>query len=203
MFPWYKPSDRPALIVLDAKSDNIYPYLTTEGLVKDIRKLQLDPTVRLVYELDGYSILSLDVNPQMPHQGPWEWAPYLELEGYGLSQSDALGAFQQAAFVPTGGRTLRVELYWTAQAQMIADYKISVVLQAPDGFILAQDDSWPGQNTLKTRDWAVGRTIRDLHYLALPNGDLPVPLSLSVVVYDSNTMQRLAPEEGVRLTMLP
>ena len=203
MFPWYKNNVRPQLIVVDAKSDNIYPYLTTEELTKDIRNLQRDPTVRLVYELDGYSILSLDVNPQIPRQGPWQWPPYLELAGYGLTQSDALGAFQPAAFVPTGGRILRVELYWTARATMTADYKISVVVKAPDGFILAQDDSWPAQNTLTATNWAVGRTIRDIHYLALPEGELPHPLSLSVAVYDSKTMKRLAPEDGVTVTTLP
>jgi uncharacterized membrane protein len=203
MFPWYQKNVRPALIVLDAKSDNIYPYLTTEDLVKDIRALQLDPTVRLAYELDGYSILALDVNPQTPHQGPWQWPPYLELEGYGLTQSDALGAFKPGPFVPAGGRTLRVELYWTARSPMTADYKISVVVRAPDGFILAQDDSWPAQNSLRTQAWAAGRAIRDLHYLALPEGTLPSPLSLSVVVYESNTLKRLAPEDGVTLTTLP
>ena len=178
-------------------------YVTTEDLVKDIRLLQLDPTVRLAYEQDGYLILGLDVDPQTPHQGTWQWPPYLELRGYGLAQSDAAQAIQAGPFTPTGGRTLRVELYWTALAPMTADYKISVVLKAPDGFILAQDDSWPGQNYLRTADWAAGRTIRDLHYLTLPEGDLPTPLSLAVVVYDSTTLKRLPPENDVTIATLP
>jgi hypothetical protein len=86
---------------------------------------------------------------------------------------------------------------------MPADYKISVRVKAPDGYILAQDDGYPGQNYLRTMDWEAGRALRDAHYLMLPEGELPQPLSVAVVVYDTNTMQRLPPEEDVTITTLP
>jgi len=199
MFPWFDRNQRPQLIVLDKKGKDTYPYSPSD-LKNEILQLQLDPSARLIQEQDGYLVFALDQNPLIPDQGPWPWPPFLQLEGYLLAQTDAAKDFKFAPFTPTGGRTLRVELYWTALAKMIGDYKISVVVMAPDGFILAQNDSWPGQDSLRTTAWSPGRTIRDTHYLDFPSYDLPSPLTLAVVVYETYSLRRLPPESGIILT---
>jgi uncharacterized membrane protein len=202
MFPWFDINLRPQYIVLDTKGRDIYPY-TPDLFKKDIRRLKSDPTLRIAREQDGYLAFAMDSDPQLPHQGPWQWLPYLELGGYGLAQTDAAKVYQPAPFTPSGGRMLRVELYWTALAPMTDDYKISVLVKAADGFILAQDDARPALNSLQTQDWAPGRTLRDIHYLQLPANELLTPLSLAVVIYESNTLKRLPPETDVTLTTLP
>src|SRR5262249_36245264 len=156
-----------------------------------LARLQMDPTLQMAWEQDGIFIFRNDPAAPVANQGTWEWSPYLRLTGYDLAQSDAQGAFDPASPIhtETGGK-LRVSLYWTALAAMPADYTISVTLAAPDGWIVAQADSWPGNGGLATSAWKAGRSIRDIHYLDLPPGRGKEELRLVIVVYDLNTLER-------------
>jgi hypothetical protein len=95
-----------------------------------------------------------------------------------------------------------VELYWTALQAMFDYYAISVRLLAPDGSIVAQDDNWPAHGAVPTPLWEVGRSLRDAHYLTLPETPLPSEMILLVVVYAAGTLQPVEPAAGSVLTSL-
>jgi hypothetical protein len=202
LFPMYDHSKPPEMIVLDVNSKLYYPFQYPEKIPQNVYAFQLDPTMQLFWEQDGYYVFRHDPAAPIPHQGPWTWSPWLRLEGYDLAQTDHAGAFISTANSPGSAGTMRVALYWTSLAPMSVDYTVSVFLVAADGFIAAQNDSWPGRGTLETTQWKVGRLIRDVHYLDIPPGRQPEELQLQVVVYDLATRQRLAPESGFTLTVL-
>ena len=120
-----------------------------------------------------------------------------------MTQSKQGGAFEPLAGGVESGSTLRVELYWTALQAMSDYYSISVRLLAPDGSVVAQDDSWPARGAVPTPLWEAGRSLRDIHYLQLPETPLPAELTLQVIVYAAETLQPLEPAAGVVLTSLP
>lgn len=195
LFPWFDLQAPPDVFVLDSASSNSYP-LTAEESAAALLAWQMAPETQLLWEEDGYFVLRTTPAPTFPRRGPWVWAPWLQLEGYELAQADGVGAFQAGAVVPEPGRTLRVDLYWRALAEMETNYSISVRLVGPSGQLVAQNDAWPARGALPTTDWAAGRTIRDSHYLQLPSDALPQPLSLAVVVYETTTVQPLPPVSG-------
>jgi len=200
LFPWFDHDNPPQLIVLDLAGKLTYP-LMPDALRSSVLALQLDPTMQMVWEQDGYLVFRTRAS-SIPHQGPWLWSPWLRLEGYELAQTDVTGAFDSALINPARGGVMRVALYWTALASMTTNYTISTLLIAPDGFIVAQDDAWPGRGALATSIWEPGQMIRDMHYLHLPSGRKPETLRLVVVVYELDTLKRLSPETGYTLTVL-
>jgi hypothetical protein len=164
----------------------------------------MDPKKQIYWEQDGYFVFVLnDTIDASQWQGEsWTWEPGLRLEGYGIAQSDETGAFIRGRLSPTPGHILRVELYLTALKPMDINYSVSVRTVTPDGNVVAQDDSWPAGGLWPTILWPTGQTIRDTHYLALPAEDLPGPLVLKVVVYESATMKIVGPAFGYTLTTL-
>jgi hypothetical protein len=187
---------------LDSTDSDPYPLNPSE-LQSAVAELQMKPKVETIWEQDGYFVFKMDTVPTIPYLGPWVWASQLQLEGYALAQADETGAFRSQEGRLAGGRPLRVDLYWKSLAPMPTDYSISVRLLAPNGAIVAQDDSWPARGTLATSTWAVGRTIRDTHYLSVPAGPLPETLALAVVVYETQTLERIPPTSGYVLANLP
>lgn len=201
LYPWYDPANPPQMIMLDANSTLIYPIKYPEQYRARLNALEMDPTMQLAWEQDGVYLFRYDPAAPVAHPGPWEWSPWLRLDGYDLAQTDAAGAFDPAGAVrPGAGGGLRVSLYWTSQAAMTADYTVSVQLITPDGFVVAQNDSWPGNGTLATHTWQPGQSIRDIHYLDLPSGRGPEDLRLNVIIYELGTLKRLSPEAGYTLT---
>jgi hypothetical protein len=199
LFPWYDHSAPPDIILLDVADPNPYPLVPSE-LQSSVRQLQMDPTVQTMWEQDGYFVFKVSSAPVFPRQTLKVWLPWLQLEGYELAYTDAAGAFVSGQVTPRSGCTLRVMLYWTALARMEKNYSVSVRLLASDGQLLAQDDSWPGRGTLATSLWPVGQTIRDTHYIQLPSSSPPAELSLAVLVYETDTVQSMAPKDGYVLT---
>jgi uncharacterized membrane protein len=194
LFPWYNRAAPPQWIVLDTTDANPYPLSYSE-LQSSLRRLQMDPSIQTVWEQDGYYLLNTNVAPAFI-SSPQVWPPWLQLEGHELAQTDHSGAFVSLQDRPTAGRTLRVILYWTALAAMDRNYSISVRLVAPDGRLVAQDDSWPGGGTLATSVWPVAQTIRDTHYLQLPSSIPAAQLTLAVLVYETATLQPIPPDSG-------
>jgi hypothetical protein len=201
LFPWFDQETPPEIILLDAADINPYP-LTPSELQSALVQLQMAPEVETIWEQDGYFVFKVATVP-VPQQGPWVWASQLQLEGYALAQADETGAFVSQENRLVGGRTLRVALYWKALAPMSSNYSISVRLLAPDGYLVAQNDSWPAQGALATSVWPVGRTIRDTHYLSMPPAPLPETLALEILVYETETLQLLPPVSGYILITLP
>jgi hypothetical protein len=203
IFPVYDYTNPPQMIVLDSTSKLIYPYAHREKYLTQLLRLQMDPTLYLEWEQDGIFVFRKEPSMQVPNAGLWEWLPYLSLNGYDLTQTNAEGAFDPAlAIKPEAGGELRVSLYWTALAAMKTNYTVSVRLVASDGWIVAQDDSWPGGGRFATSTWQVGQSIRDIHYLKLPSGRASEDLRLTIVVYELNSLKRLSPETGYTLTTL-
>jgi uncharacterized membrane protein len=201
-FPWFDFAAPPQMILLDETTDKPYP-LTPAKLGASIAQIQMDPSVTTTWEEDGYFLFRVDPAPDIPSQGPWYWSDQLRLEGFGLAQADGLEAFLPAEKALASGGRVRVDLYWTALAHMPSNYSISVRLVSPGGTIVGQDDGWPGRGTLATTDWAEGETIRDTHYLALPEDLMRETLSLQVLVYETETLRPVSPAPGHILTELP
>jgi uncharacterized membrane protein len=195
LFPWYDHDAPPDLIALDATDSNPYP-LTPSELKSALHELQMDPSIQTVWEQDGYFIFKVTPAPTFPRQASKAWPPWLQLEGYELGQATPAGGFVSGEMRPAAGHTLRVMLYWTALTPMEKNYSVSVRLLTPDGRLLAQDDSWPGRGALATSLWTVGRTIRDTHYIQLPSDSVPDALALAVMVYETDTVQPIAPADG-------
>lgn len=199
MFPWAE-AVTPQWIVLDAQAANTYP-LSREELLTAIQTLQLDPTIHTQWEQDGYFVFLRDGQATWQPRDLGQWESGLVLNDFEIAQMDATGAFGPTQTMQPG-RQLRLMLYWTFAAPLPPDHKISVVLTAPDGFILAQNDGGLGQGVLDTTTITPGQTIRDTHYLTLPPGS-PAAVTVQVIVYNAVTMERLPPAEGVTLTKLP
>ncbi len=89
------------------------------------------------------------------------------------------------------GQTVTVTLYWQALRPPQQDVHVFVHLLCPDGRLVAQDDSVPGQRWHPSAIWAAGDVIRDEHVLEL--ADAPAgTCALSVGLYDFETGNRLA-----------
>jgi uncharacterized membrane protein len=203
LYPWYSSARLPDRIVVDEKTSNLYP-LSPDEFKSALVNMQTNPSLDIVREWDGYFVFAPSGGtPQLSQPISATWSSLLKLYGFGVTQSSQGGAFEPIANGLESGSTLRVELYWTALQAMSDYYAISVRLLAPDGSIVAQDDNWPAHGAVPTPLWEVGRSLRDIHYLQLPETVLPSELTLSVVVYNADTLQPVEPVAGSVLTKLP
>ncbi len=204
LFPLYDPvRSRTDFIVLDEKTSNLYP-LSPDEFKSVLGTRQTDPGLDIIQERDGYFVFTPSAGAHKFSQPiSVTWSSLLRLYEFAVTQSSQGGAFEPISSGLESGSTLRVELYWTALQAMSDHYAISVRLLAPDGSVVAQDDSWPAQGTVPTPLWEVGRSLRDIHYLKLPETPLPPEMILSVIVYAADTQQPIEPVAGAVLTSLP
>ena len=204
LFPWMPQNWKVDMIVLDETDANPYP-LTTDQLKKFVLEYEAKPTYKITLDQDGYYIFEPDAQQIISLPQAWVFSDTLKLQNFALSQMDASQAFQSleaedAALV--AGRKLRVDLYWTSQMTMTANYAVSVRLMTDEGQVLAQDDSWPARGLLSTLQWPLGQKIRDVHYLTIPDQPLPAATHVQVKLYNTDTQAPLGPESGVRITTL-
>jgi uncharacterized membrane protein len=202
LFPWYDRSELASIVVLDEKSDNSWP-LKADKLRAALANMQMDPAYDTIQEQDGYYVFQLAQDaPQLTQPVSLTWPSTLSLTGFDLAQTQADAAFQPVSDSINGDSRLRVILHWTALEAMPGYLAVSVRLVAPDGRVVAQEDSWPGRGALPTPLWEMGRSIRDVHYLDLPAEGLPEQLDLRVIVYAADTLEPIAPANGHTLTTL-
>lgn len=202
LFPLYNPARSPDLIVVDEKTSNQYP-LNPDEFAAAIVNMKTDPALDIIQERDGYFVFApTNGTHQFSQPISATWSSLLRLDEFAVTQSNQGGAFEPISAGVASGSTLRVELYWTALQAMSDYYSISVRLLAPDGSVVAQDDNWPAHGAVPTPLWEVGRSLRDIHYLQLPETALPSDLTLSVIVYAADTLQPLEPAAGAVLTPL-
>ena len=204
LFPWMSQVWKADMIVLDETDANPYP-LTSEQLKKFVLEYEAKPTYKIALDQDGYYIFEPDAQHVTPLAQAWVFSNTLTLQNFALAQTDDAKAFRalndaDTALVP--GHKLRVDLYWTSQMTMTANYAVSVRLVSQDGTLLAQDDSWPARGLLSTLQWPLGQDIRDVHYLQLPNQALPVTAYVEVKLYNTDTQAPLGPQQGVRIATL-
>jgi hypothetical protein len=204
LFPWLPTDWKTEMIILDETDTNPYP-MTADRLKKFVLEYEAQPTYKIALDQDGYYIFEPDAQHIAPLPHPWVFSSTLALQNFALAQTDASRAFQ--ALDPSGmalvpGQKLRVDLYWTSQLTMTANYAVSVRLVTENGQVLAQDDSWPARGLLSTLQWPVGQDVRDVHYLTIPNQALPARLHVQVKLYNTDTQAALGPENGVSITTL-
>jgi hypothetical protein len=89
------------------------------------------------------------------------------------------------------GGTLRVEVEWSAQAEISVDYTAFVHVFGPDGTLAAQTDSPPRGGRFPTRVWPRSAVVRDTIEVALPADAAPGAYRVIFGMYDSATTGRL------------
>ncbi len=199
LFPWTEETTQPEWVVLDVKAANTYPLPPSE-LAHQVTQWQIRPDYRTFWEQDGYFVFVYEPGV-LPAAGRWEWDQGITLRGYEWAQADEYGRFRPVDKL-RGGATTRIDLYWQTDQPLPVNYSVSVRLLAPDGWVTAQHDGWPGQGTLGTAVWQPGQLYRDTHYLELPP-DLPSDLRLVVLLYEPIENTPLPPAEGYELTVIP
>ena len=108
--------------------------------------------------------------------------------------SDALwldGAWMVAAKDVARGDLLHLAFVWRAQQQLQRDYKVFVHIVDDTGDLRTQWDGYPGQNSSRTTEWAVGEPFVDHLLLRMPM-DLPAATyQIMVGLYDEETGERV------------
>jgi 4-amino-4-deoxy-L-arabinose transferase-like glycosyltransferase len=99
----------------------------------------------------------------------------------------ALVSHRLAAVSP---QELRLSLLWRAEEEIETDYTVFVHLMRDDA-ILDQDDSPPAGGYYPTSLWRVGDLISDEHILALPEPYDPARHTITVGLYQLETLHRL------------
>lgn len=116
--------------------------------------------------------------PEVPPSQPLlaRFGTAITLEGYDLSRS-------------TDG-TIVLRLHWRAQQPVADDYTVFVHLLGPDGQIIGDADSQPGQGSFPTSTWVPGEAILDTHVLHSPPRALS-PSRIELGLYRLSTGARL------------
>lgn len=95
------------------------------------------------------------------------------------------------------GQVIQVQLRWQTSQALDARYKVFVQVLNAEGFLVAQRDSEPNNNTALTSLWTVGETINDNHAILLPDDLTAGDYRLIVGMYDSQPPhERLVMPDG-------
>ncbi len=97
---------------------------------------------------------------------------------------------------PQPDRTLRLTLYWQAQATPSRSYKAFVHWLTADWQMIAQDDELPGYGALPTDAWQPGQIVESNFVLPPPAGLAPGDYRLVTGFYDAETGAGLALTNG-------
>jgi hypothetical protein len=90
------------------------------------------------------------------------------------------------------GDTLKVTLYWRADAEIERSYKVFVHLyDQGDGSIVGQRDRIPGLGIRPTTLWEQGEVIADRYYVELGADLAPATYTVAVGMYDPGTGERV------------
>ncbi len=97
---------------------------------------------------------------------------------------------------PLPDRTLRLTLYWQAQATPARSYKAFVHWLTADWQMISQDDEPPGFGALPTDGWQPGQMVESNFVLHPPAGLAPGDYRLVTGFYDAETGAGLALANG-------
>jgi hypothetical protein len=103
------------------------------------------------------------------------------------------------ADVNIASNNLGLNLYWQALAQPEHAYTVFVHVLDKQGNLIAQQDNMPVHDQLLTSCWLPGEQVTDPYLLALP-ADGSQPASLEIGLYQLNTGERLARDDGAGTT---
>jgi hypothetical protein len=114
--------------------------------------------------------------PPMAHEMDANFADQVKLLGYDLNTLQ-------------DNRTLGLTLYWQAQQEMQAAYKVFVHVLDADGAIISQVDREPQAGEAPTTGWLTDEVIVDIVGIPLP--ELGQSVSIALGLYDPITGKRL------------
>lgn len=198
-YPFFTDAQEPDIVqYLFDRETNPYPFSKTE-LDAEINNLLSRPELVVSAENNGLYLLTTDAptHPIIDLQESAEEA--ILLDQIELAVTDEQGWFQYAtedAVTLPPGRTLRVTVYWRALATPSANRTVSVRLTAPDGFLIAQQDDQPSSGARPTSWWEPGWHFRDIYYLTLDPSVAETDATLSLLLYDSTTQDRVPFDSG-------
>ena len=103
------------------------------------------------------------------------------------------------AFVPD---EQRIDLWWSAEESLTADYTISALLLDANGALAAQDDAQPFVNQRPTSTFAAGEVVYDPHVLMpqLSAGEYTV--AVKIYLWTPEGLQIQATEDGEEFAIL-
>jgi len=89
------------------------------------------------------------------------------------------------------GGTIAVTLYWKAERDIDAGYKVFAHLYDGEGGILAQRDRVPGLGTRPTSTWRTDEVVADRYHIEIPTDAPAGQYQIGVGMYDPQSEQRL------------
>ncbi|MCL4465692.1 MAG: glycosyltransferase family 39 protein [Chloroflexi bacterium] len=111
--------------------------------------------------------------------------------GFKFGDSLRLLGFDVLPQQATAGQEMAVTLRWRALARLATDYAVSVQMLDSSGKLLAQHDSPPVGGNYPTSYWTENEEIVDSHPIVVPPTAAPGPYRMIIVVYASDSKQRL------------
>ena len=89
------------------------------------------------------------------------------------------------------GEALTLTLYWQLDGLVNADNHVFVHLSDDDGSIVAQHDGAPASDLRPTWNWLPDEIITDIHTMMIPISTMEGSYTLSIGMYDFDTLERL------------
>ncbi|MGD9147698.1 MAG: glycosyltransferase family 39 protein [Anaerolineae bacterium] len=132
---------------------------------------------------DRLPLASLTVSQPAP--------PPLPSTPAGIDFGDQIRLLSYDLACDPGSASCDLDLAWQAIDSVGRDYTVFVHLLGPDGAIVTQADSPPGDPFFPTTTWLPGDIVLDAHTLALPAGAPPGDYTLLIGLYHQPTSQRL------------
>jgi hypothetical protein len=117
----------------------------------------------------------------LDEQRPFRLGEVISLLGYAVELEDG-----------QPGDTLKVTLYWRADAEIEDSYKAFVHLYDQEGGIVGQRDRLPGLGIRPTSSWRQGEVVADRYQLEIEAGVAPGVYSVAVGMYDAETGERVS-----------
>lgn len=133
----------------------------------------------------GFGFLAQTGHVQTALQTTDHWGNSLNLYRFDRLPDQPLTSFESsmilraAEIVPN---TMRIDLWWSAEAPLSVDYSVSAFLLDANGQLVAQHDSFPFENSRPTTSWQANEIIYDPHALT-PSTLPPGVYTAAVQVY--------------------
>jgi len=91
---------------------------------------------------------------------------------------------------------LAITLTWQALTPTAVDYKVSVQVLDANNRVLAQEDHIPLRGDAPTPSWLPGEVLQDRFDLTLPDPLPPGPKRVIVLMYEAESLRRVAVQGG-------
>lgn len=172
-----------------------------DHLVVPLRLTTKTPLARGLYRLEaGVYVRSPQRAPLPAHEGS---VPVASLGMVRLGPVAAPSDGQVAEFgdairlvsagVERQGGQLAVSLAWQSKAPVLRDFTVFAHVYDSQGKLVGQNDGWPSDGNYPTSAWQPGEYVAEKRLVSLPANLAPGAYTVKVGLYDSKTVERLAP----------